>query len=107
MQVVVRGGGIGGLTLGLMLPARGIACDIYGASPQNPERRVGINVLPHAIAELAELGLLARLDEVAIRTRELIYANRFGQEVWRELRGLEAGYAVPQLSLHRGRLHGV
>ena len=49
-------------------------------------------MLPHAIAELAELGLLARLDEVAVRTRELIYANRFGQEIWREPRGLEAGY---------------
>lgn len=36
--------------------------------------RVGINVLPHAVAELelAELGLLARLDEVEVRTRELI-----------------------------------
>ena len=68
---------------------------------------VGINVLPHAIAELAELGLLARLDAVAIRTRELIYANRFGQEIWREPRGLEAGYKVPQFSIHRGHLQGV
>ena len=64
-------------------------------------------MLPHAIAELAELGLLARLDEVAIRTRELIYANRFGQEIWREPRGLEAGYKVPQFSIHRGHLQGV
>jgi 2-polyprenyl-6-methoxyphenol hydroxylase-like FAD-dependent oxidoreductase len=107
MQVVVVGGGIGGLTLGLMLHARGIRCDIYEASREIRELGVGINVLPHAIAELAELGLLARLDEVAIRTRELIYANRFGQEIWREPRGLEAGYKVPQFSIHRGRLQGV
>ena len=71
------------------------------------ELGVGINVLPHAIAELAELGLLPRLDEVAIRTRELIYANRFGQEIWREPRGVDAGYKVPQFSIHRGRLQGV
>jgi 5-methylphenazine-1-carboxylate 1-monooxygenase len=107
MQVVIVGGGIGGLTLALMLHARGIACRVYEASPRIRELGVGINVLPHAIAELAELGLLARLDEVAIRTRELIYANRFGQEIWREPRGLEAGYAVPQFSIHRGRLQGV
>ncbi|HEX8113598.1 MAG TPA: FAD-dependent monooxygenase [Kofleriaceae bacterium] len=107
MHVIVVGGGIGGLTLGLLLHARGIGCEIYEAAPAMRELGVGINVLPHAIAELAELGLLARLDEVAVRTRELIYTNRFGQEVWRELRGLDVGYEVPQLSIHRGRLHGV
>lgn len=107
MHVVIVGGGIGGLTLGLMLHARGIGCQIYEASPRIRELGVGINVLPHAIAELAQLGLLARLDEVAIRTRELIYANRFGQEIWREPRGVEAGYQVPQFSIHRGRLQGV
>ena len=92
MHVVIVGAGIGGLALALMLKARGIKCQIYEAAPRIRELGVGINVLPHAIAELAELGLLARLDEVAIRTRELIYANRFGQEIWREPRGVEAGY---------------
>ena len=32
---------------------------------------VGINTLPHAIRELAELGLLPALDAVGVRTREL------------------------------------
>ena len=107
MRVMIVGGGIGGLTLALMLKARGIACDVYEASSRIRELGVGINVLPHAIAELSELGLLPRLDAVAVRTRELIYANRFGQEIWREPRGLDAGYKVPQFSIHRGRLHGV
>ena len=31
----------------------------------------------------------------------------FGQEIWREPRGLDAGYDVPQFSIHRGRLQGV
>ncbi|MGZ5938022.1 MAG: flavin-dependent oxidoreductase, partial [Rhizomicrobium sp.] len=38
---------------------------------------------------------------------ELIYANRFGQEVWREPRGIDAGFEVPQFSIHRGRLQNV
>jgi 2-polyprenyl-6-methoxyphenol hydroxylase-like FAD-dependent oxidoreductase len=107
MHVIIVGGGIGGLTLALMLHQRSIACDVYEASPTMRQLGVGINVLPHAIAELAELGLLPRLDAVAIRTRCLIYANRFGQEIWREPRGIDAGYAVPQFSIHRGRLQGV
>jgi 5-methylphenazine-1-carboxylate 1-monooxygenase len=107
MHVVIVGAGIGGLTLALMLKARRIPCQIFEASARIRELGVGINVLPHAIAELSELGLLERLDAVGVRTRELIYANRLGQEIWREPRGLEAGYKVPQLSIHRGRLQGV
>ena len=107
MHIVIVGAGIGGLTLALMLKARRIPCEIFEASARIRELGVGINVLPHAIAELSELGLLEHLDAVGVRTRELIYANRFGQEIWREPRGLEAGYAVPQLSIHRGRLQGV
>jgi 2-polyprenyl-6-methoxyphenol hydroxylase-like FAD-dependent oxidoreductase len=107
MHVIIVGGGIGGLTLALMLHQRRIDCDVYEASATMRQLGVGINVLPHAIAELAGLGLLPRLDEVAIRTRELIYANRFGQEIWREPRGIDGGHAVPQFSIHRGRLHGV
>jgi 2-polyprenyl-6-methoxyphenol hydroxylase-like FAD-dependent oxidoreductase len=56
---------------------------------------------------LAELGLLDRLDAVAVRTYELFYTNRFGQEIWREPRGTDAGYEYPQFSVHRGRLQGV
>lgn len=107
MKVVIVGGGIGGLTLALMLHARGIAATVYEQSSEIREVGVGINTLPHAIRELAELGLLPALDAVAIRTRELIYMNRFGQTVWREPRGLHAGAPVPQFSIHRGRLQGV
>ena len=107
MQVIIIGGGIGGLATALMLHARGIDCEIYEQSDAVRELGVGINTLPHAIRELAELGLLDRLDAVAVRTYELFYTNRFGQEIWREPRGTDAGYEYPQFSVHRGRLQGV
>jgi 2-polyprenyl-6-methoxyphenol hydroxylase-like FAD-dependent oxidoreductase len=107
MKVIIAGAGIGGLTTALMLHARGIAAEIYEQSPTVREIGVGINTLPLAIGELAGLGLLPALDAVAVRTRELIYLNRQGQEVWRELRGLDAGHPVPQFSIHRGRLQKV
>jgi 2-polyprenyl-6-methoxyphenol hydroxylase-like FAD-dependent oxidoreductase/mannose-6-phosphate isomerase-like protein (cupin superfamily) len=105
--VLVVGGGIGGLATALTLRQRGCECRVFEQSPQIGELGVGINTLPHAIGELAELGLLERLDSVGLRTYELIYTNRFGQEIWRELRGLDAGHAVPQFSIHRGALQGV
>jgi 5-methylphenazine-1-carboxylate 1-monooxygenase len=107
MKVIIAGGGIGGLTTALMLHARGIQCEVFEQADQVRELGVGINTLPHAIKELAALGLLERLDAAAIRTYELFYTNRFGQEIWREPRGLDAGYDVPQFSIHRGRLQGV
>ena len=107
MRVIIVGGGIGGLVTALMLHARGIHCEVFEQAEGVRELGVGINTLPHAIKELAALGLMERLDAVAIRTHELIYTNRFGQEIWREPRGLDAGYDVPQFSIHRGRLQGV
>src|ERR1700746_1371903 len=107
MKVIISGGGIGGLTAALMLHARGIPSEVFEQSDQIRELGVGTNTLPHAIKELAALELLPRLDTVAIRTYELFYTNRFGQEIWREPRGLDAGYDVPQFSIHRGRLQGV
>jgi 2-polyprenyl-6-methoxyphenol hydroxylase-like FAD-dependent oxidoreductase len=106
VKVIVIGAGIGGLTTALMLHARGIDCEVFEQADTVRELGVGINTLPHAIKELKDLGLLDRLDAVGIRTHELIYTNRFGQEVWREPRGLDAGYDVPQFSIHRGRLQG-
>ncbi|HML11775.1 MAG TPA: flavin-dependent oxidoreductase [Xanthobacteraceae bacterium] len=107
MKALIIGGGIGGLTTALMLHARGIDCEVFEQADAMRDLGVGINTLPHAIKELAGLGLLERLDAVAIRTHELFYMNRFGQEIWREPRGLDAGYDVPQFSIHRGRLQGV
>lgn len=104
MSVIIVGGGVGGLTLALMLHARGLKAQVYEQAGTIREVGVGINMLPHSVKELADLGLLGRLDAVAIRTHELIYVNRYGQEVWREKRGLDAGHPVPQFSIHRGRL---
>ncbi len=90
-----------------MLRARGIDCVLYEQSDTIRELGVGINTLPHAIRELTALGLLDRLDDVAIRTDELFYLTRHGQQVWHEKRGLGAGHDVPQFSIHRGRLQSV
>jgi 2-polyprenyl-6-methoxyphenol hydroxylase-like FAD-dependent oxidoreductase len=107
MTVLIAGAGIGGLTLALMLHRRGIKSVVYEQASQIRELGIGINVLPHAIKELAALGLMPALDAAGIRTKELIYINRLGQKVWSEPRGTEAGFEYPQFSIHRGRLQKV
>src|SRR5262245_57672069 len=100
MKALVVGGGIGGLATALSLHAVGIECEVFEQAERIRELGVGINMLPHAVKGMAELGLLGALDRVGVRTRELIYTNRFGQQIWRELRGRDAGYDYPQLSIH-------
>ncbi|TXL64681.1 flavin-dependent oxidoreductase [Zeimonas arvi] len=104
MKVLIIGGGIGGLTLALMLHARGIRPRIVEAAVEVKPLGVGINVQPSAVAELTILGLLERLDATGVRTAEVGYYNKLGQHIWSEPRGVDAGYAVPQFSIHRGRL---
>ena len=104
MKISIIGGGIGGLTLALMLKARGMAVQVFESAAQVRPLGVGINVQPSAIVELAALGLLPQLDALGVRTAEVCYFNRHGQRIWSEPRGLAAGYRVPQFSIHRGEL---
>ena len=105
--MLIAGAGIGGLTAALALREAGIAAELFEQAHEIWELGVGLNLLPHAVRELAALGLLPDLDRAGIRTRRLILMNRFGQPVWEELRGTDAGYALPQISIHRGALQRV
>lgn len=107
MRIAIVGGGIGGLALALGLQQRGVACDVYEAAPEVRELGVGITLLPHAMRELAALGLQPALEPVGIENLESVFFNRWGQFIYREPRGRHAGYGVPELGMHRGKLHGV
>ena len=107
MTVLIAGGGIGGLTLALSLHQVGIPCRIFESVPELKPLGVGINVLPHAVRELTELGLLDKLDAAGVRTEELSYFSKRGKPIWSEPRGLDAGYKWPQVSIHRGVLHHI
>lgn len=104
MEVIVVGGGIGGLTMALSLHQAGIEVRVYEAVSDLAPLGVGINLQPTAVRELTELGLGEALARAGIATNELSYFNKFGQLIYTEKRGLAAGYKWPQYSIHRGRL---
>ena len=107
LRIAIVGGGIGGLGLALSLHARGLPCDVYETVPQVREIGVGITLLPHAMRELADLGLQDALEPLGIENLESVFFNRYGQYIYREPRGRHAGYALPEIGIHRGRLHRV
>lgn len=104
MDVIVAGGGIAGLSLALSLRQIGVSCRVYEQVAQLRPLGVGINVQPHAVRELFDLGLAAELEAIGVRTREVAYFSKKGNLIWSEPRGMFAGYNWPQFSVHRGAL---
>src|SRR5690348_16983192 len=99
-QIIIIGAGIGGLAAGLSLHEAGFAVRIFEAVGQIKPLGVGINLLPHAVRELEELGLRDALKPAGVACRELAYYTKRGERIWSEPRGLAAGYRWPQLSIH-------
>ena len=106
-EILVLGGGIGGLTAALSLHEVGFRVRVFESVAELRMLGVGINLLPHAVREMQELGLRPALEASAAQCHELAYFTKRGQRIWAESRGLTAGYAWPQLSIHRGVLHRV
>ncbi|MGA4848890.1 flavin-dependent oxidoreductase [Streptomyces sp. G5(2025)] len=105
IDVLVAGAGVGGLTAALSLHAAGIGVHVVEASDELRPIGVGINLLPHAVRELTELGLGGELAATAVAPDAMVHFDRHGNRIWGEPRGLAAGYHWPQYSLHRGALH--
>jgi 2-polyprenyl-6-methoxyphenol hydroxylase-like FAD-dependent oxidoreductase len=103
-EILIVGAGICGLTLALNLHNRGVACRVFERAPETKELGVGITLLPHGMREFTALGLQEKLLAAGIENSESRFYNRFGQLIYREPRGKSAGYAFPEVGIHRGRL---
>ena len=110
LRVTIIGGGIGGLVTALSLDelarsgGRPLDITVLESVGEVKPLGVGINLLPHAVRELDALGLLDTLESSAVAPTTLAYFSAHGQLIWDEPRGRAAGYAWPQLSIHRGTL---
>ena len=104
-DIIIAGGGIGGLTAALSLHRAGFPVRVFESVDRIQALGVGINLLPHAVRELDALGLADDLVANGITPSTLAYFTKRGEPIWDEPRGLEAGYRWPQISIHRGVLH--
>ena len=92
-DIIIAGGGIGGLTTALSLHHAGFPVRVFESVDRIQALGVGINLLPHAV----------RVNGITPST--LAYFTKRGESIWDEPRGLAAGYRWPQISIHRGVLH--
>jgi 5-methylphenazine-1-carboxylate 1-monooxygenase len=104
VDIAIVGGGIVGLIAALSLHAAGFQPIVYESVSKPAPLGVGVNLLPHAVRELAELGLLDDLLGLGVAIEDLNYLTSTGDLVWHEPRGLVAGYNWPQIAIHRGQL---
>lgn len=103
-HVLVAGAGIGGLTTALTLHERGLTATVIDRADTLQPLGLGINLLPHAVRELRELGLGKALARIAVAPTSICYFEPDGTLLFREPRGLQGGYGWPQYSVHRGEL---
>ncbi len=104
-DVIIAGGGIGGLTAALSLNQAGLPVRVFESVDQIQALGVGINLLPHAVRELDAMGLAGDLAANGLTPSTLAYFTKRGEPIWHEARGISAGYRWPQISIHRGVLH--
>lgn len=104
MTVLIAGGGIAGLSLALTCAEIGAPFRVFEAAREMRPLGVGINLQPNAVRELFDMGLEADLRAIGVETQEYGFYAKTGREIWVEPRGVGAGYAWPQFSVHRGEL---
>ena len=104
MRVIVAGAGIGGLSTALSLHAAGIDALVIDSAAALRPLGAGINLMPHAVRQLTELGLGDELAATGIPTAEMVHFDRHGNRIWGFACGLNIGYHWPQYSIHRGEL---
>jgi 2-polyprenyl-6-methoxyphenol hydroxylase-like FAD-dependent oxidoreductase len=87
MRVLIAGAGIAGLTTALSMHAAGIEARLVDSATELQPLGVGINLLPHAVRELTELGFGSQLEAAGIATSEQAHFDRHGSLIWSEPRG--------------------
>ena len=108
-EILVIGGGIGGVATALALARRGMRSQVFEKAPEFGEIGYGIQQGPNAYRVLDWLGVMKDLEPQAVFTRNLILVDALTD---RELTRISCGsafrehFGAPYTVVHRRDLHG-
>ncbi len=108
-DVLVIGGGIGGLSAALALAREGIEVRLYERATEFAEVGAGLQIAPNCTRILDSYGLLDEAVQLGVRPAHMIMKDALdASELTRvDLKDLERRYGFPYLVIHRSDLHGV
>ncbi|MCG3755154.1 FAD-dependent monooxygenase [Amycolatopsis sp. Poz14] len=109
-EVVVAGGGLGGLCAALSLRQRGLRVTVVEAAPQLGEIGAGIQTAPNASRILIGLGLRAELQRVRCEPQDQVRRRWADGSIIAQLplgQRVVDKYGAPYWHYHRADLHSV
>ncbi|MGW3865157.1 FAD-dependent oxidoreductase, partial [Streptomyces sp. NPDC005047] len=108
-DVIVVGGGIGGLSTAFALTRQGLRVRVLERAEEFGEVGAGIQLAPNCTRVLNEYGLLEEAKSLGVLPENMVMRDALdGRELTRlDLRDLERRYGFPYLVIHRSDLHGL
>ncbi|GED84245.1 FAD-dependent oxidoreductase [Streptomyces sp. 6-11-2] len=108
-DVIVVGGGIGGLGAAFSLYRQGLSVRLLERAPAFGEVGAGIQLAPNCTRILDDYGLLEEAKSLGVVPDAMVMRDAVdGDELTRlDLRDLEKRYGYPYLVIHRSDLHGL
>lgn len=108
-DVIIIGGGIGGLSAATALTRQGLRVRLYERSSQFGEVGAGLQIAPNCTRILDDYGLLDEAKSLGVLPENMVMKDAVdGTELTRlDLRDLERTYGFPYMVIHRSDLHGI
>lgn len=105
-QVIVAGGGIGGLGAAIMLAQAGVQVRVLERAPEFKEVGAGLQLAPNITRMLDEVGVLEKILPSSVLPKRIVFRNaRTAEELtYLDLEDAERRYGGPYIVLHRSDL---
>jgi salicylate hydroxylase len=108
-DVIVVGGGIGGLSAAFALRRKGLRVRVLERAGEFGEVGAGIQIAPNCTRILASYGLLDKAKKLGVLVENMVMKDALDGSVLTrlDLRDLERRYGFPYMVIHRSDLHGL
>ncbi len=110
LNILVAGGGIGGLTTAIALQQAGNQVEVFESAPNFGEVGAGVTMAPNAMLGLQYLGLGPAIEAQGVSPRQQVVRHWQDGRVLKTLtRGddMREKYGAPYLYMHRADLHAI
>jgi len=108
-DVIIVGGGVGGLSAALALTRKGLKVQVLERSPEFGEVGAGIQIAPNCTRILSAYGLLDEAKALGVLPVSIIMKDALDGTVLTslDLKDMERRYGTPYMVIHRSDLHGL